>query len=218
MRTPTIQPAHPSQLAGRLVVTALLVTGTACATQPSLPRADTSGAAQQSSVAQPPGAPCPPPGGPGTSGDVSEFGAVRLACVRSGPAVALNHLGGSRPVLVNLWASWCLPCQREMPRLQRAASVAGTRLLLLGVDTLDSTDSARSFLRAVRSTYPQVSDPDGVVRTAIHAVGLPATVVLRADGSVAFRKLGELTESDLITALRAVGVALTPDDLTQRRA
>lgn len=214
MTTPDKRSARLSATRVTAVAAVLLgVTASACATPASGRLA--SGGTQPTSpaVARPPGAPCPAPAGPFTSGHVQVFGAHTLTCLRSGPPVALNRLGGNRPVLVNLWASWCLPCQREMPRLQRAARVAGFRLLVLGVDTLDTTDSARSFLRAVGSTYPQVSDPQGVARTAVHAVGLPATVVLRADGTVAFRKLGELSATDLVTAIRAVGVPLTAAEL-----
>jgi thiol-disulfide isomerase/thioredoxin len=70
--------------------------------------------------------------------------------------VRLSQLGGHRPVLVNLWASWCQPCQQEMPRIEAAARAAGNRLLVLGVDTADSPGSASSFLSAAHITYPQV--------------------------------------------------------------
>lgn len=161
---------------------------------------------QTGTVAPPPGEPCPLPGAAATSGDTSVFGDIALPCLRPGPSVRLASLGGRRPVLVNLWASWCRPCQREMPRLQRAATAAGSRLLVLGVDTEDSLDSARSFLRAISATYPQVVDENGRVRIHLHAVGLPDTVVINAVGDVVFRKLGELSAQDLQTAMRAAGV------------
>lgn len=198
----------------RIATAAMLLTSAAaCAAPVSAPQAPPDSAASASRVAQPPGASCPPADSPFTSGRTQAFGVITLRCLRTGPAVALDHLGGSRPVLVNLWASWCVPCQREMPRLQRAARIGGPRLLVLGVDTLDSTDSARSFLRAVGSTYPQVNDPAGAVRTAVHAVGLPATFVIQADGTVGFHKLGELTAGDLVNALRAAGVTVATGEL-----
>ena len=117
----------------------------------------------------------------------------------------MDTLGGRRPVLVNLWASWCLPCQREMPRLQRLAATTSGRLLVLGVDTEDTANSARSFLRAVGATYPQVVDGAGSLRIHLHAVGLPDTVVIDAGGRVVFRKLGELTNTDLQQAVDRAG-------------
>ena len=92
--------------------------------------------------------------------------------------------------------------------LQRAATQTDGEVLVLGVDTLDSPDSARSFLRAVRVTYPQVVDEDGMLRGVLHGPGLPNTVVVAPDGSIAYRKVGELSVDDLVTALAAVDVTL----------
>ncbi len=109
-------------------------------------------------------------------------------------------------MLVNLWASWCDPCRREMPRLERAASLAGGRLLVLGIDTLDSTRAATEFLAGVRATYPQLSDPNGQVRAHVGAVGLPVTLLIDPSGQVSYRKLGELHPSDLVAVLVKAGV------------
>ena len=97
--------------------------------------------------------------------------------------------------------------------LQRAATQTAGQVLVLGVDTLDSTDSARSFLRAVRVTYPQVVDEAGILRGVLHGPGLPNTVVIAPDGSIAYRKLGELSVDDLAKALAAVDVTLDREAL-----
>jgi len=149
---------------------------------------------------------CPAAGSPAVSGHTSTLGTLTLPCLRPGPRVELARLGGDRPVLLNLWASWCVPCQREMPRLQQAAGRTAGRVQFLGVDTLDSPAAARSFLAAVRVTYPQLLDADGGARARLGAVGLPVTLVLAADGQVAYRRLGELHPADLAAALRAAGV------------
>ena len=211
-----VRPYWPAAVAASLGVLAIL---SSCATTPDAVRSGPRGVAEApSAVPVPAGATCPSPGGPFTSGQAQAFGDITLPCLRSGSSIALNHLTGQRPVLVNLWASWCRPCQREMPRLERVARLARARLLVLGVDTLDTTGSARSFLRAIRSTYPQLSDPSGRVRTAIHAVGLPGTLLLTADGAVAFRKLGELSAGDLVTALQRIGIAITTNQINGTRA
>ena len=151
--------------------------------------------------------PCPPAGSPGVSGHTTALGQRILPCLKPGPAIDLSRLGGGRPVLVNLWASWCLPCQREMPRLEQTYRTYRGRLLVLGVDTEDDPDSARSFLTAVHATYPQVVDADGALRIQLHAVGLPVTVLIRPDGSVGYRRLGELHPADLRAALTAAGLS-----------
>lgn len=174
----------------------------------SAPAAVGTPAAGPSRAGRPALAACPAAGGPATSGRTTAVGPLTLPCLGPGPAVALDKLGGRRPVLVNLWASWCLPCQREMPRLQRTAALAGTRLLVLGVDTLDTRDSALSFLARIRATYPQLSDPDGAVRAQLRAAGLPATVLIGPAGEVRYRKLGELSSADLRVVLERAGVPL----------
>ncbi len=118
-------------------------------------------------------------------------------------------------MLVNLWASWCRPCQREMPRLQRAATGTAGRVQFIGVDTLDQPEAARSFLTVTHVTYPQLVDADGAARARIRAVGLPATLVIAADGHVTYRRLGELRDADLTAALAVVGV--TPEPTSPER-
>ena len=150
--------------------------------------------------------PCPATGSPAVSGQTTALGQRTLPCLKPGPAVDLSRLGGRKPVLVNLWASWCLPCQREMPRLEQTYRAYRDRLLVIGVDTEDDPNSARSFLTAVHATYPQVVDADGALRIQLHAVGLPVTVLIRPDGSIGYRRLGELHPADLRAALTAAGL------------
>jgi cytochrome c biogenesis protein CcmG/thiol:disulfide interchange protein DsbE len=156
---------------------------------------------------------CPRPGSPPLSGDTKALGRGRLRCLGPGPAVDVTTLGGSRPVLVNLWASWCDPCRREMPRLERAATLAGDRLMVLGIDTLDSARSATEFLTAVQVTYPQLADPNGQVRAHIGAIGLPVTLLITPSGQVSYRKLGELHPSDLVAVLAKAGIPARADQL-----
>jgi thiol-disulfide isomerase/thioredoxin len=60
--------------------------------------------------------------------------------------VALRSLRG-RPVVLNFWASWCIPCAHEAPRLVAAAKVHESRVLFMGVDVKDFSSDARKFLR-----------------------------------------------------------------------
>lgn len=164
----------------------------------------------------PAGAECPESGSADLSGHTSALGTAELPCLRPGPSVAVASVGGDRPVLVNLWASWCPPCQREMPRLQRTYAVAGRQVLFIGVDTRDTTASARSFLAAVRVTYPQVVDTDGKVARHVGTVGLPVTLLLDTSGRVAYRRLGEMRPNDIVGALARVGVTVTTQQLADR--
>lgn len=132
-----------------------------------------------------------------------------LACLGSGPARAPSD-GDGRPTLVNLWASWCRPCVQEMPLLQETSERAGDAARFVGIDTLDEQASAASLLEATGVTYQQYDDPDGSVRTALRALGLPVTVVFDAGGREVARKVGEVDQAWLEDALGRADVALTP--------
>ncbi len=136
------------------------------------------------------------------TGTGSGLPALTLSCLTAGPAVNPARLGGS-PVLVNLWASWCVPCQQEMPALQRAYALHGRQVRFLGVDTEDEHDSASDFLAAVGVHYPQVVDDRGDLLHRLGGTGLPVTLVLDAAGKVVYSHRGQLTAPALAKALAA---------------
>lgn len=179
--------------AALMVVSAVAVTSCASPAVRSLP----------DSVAGPGPAPrtpvlaaCP------ATGTGSGLPALTLSCLAGGPAVNPARLGGS-PVLVNLWASWCVPCQQEMPALQRAYAGHGRQVRFLGVDTEDERDSARDFLAPVGVHYPQVVDDRGDLLHRLGGTGLPVTLVLDAAGKVVYSHRGQLTAPTLGKALAA---------------
>ncbi|HEY2175837.1 MAG TPA: TlpA disulfide reductase family protein [Mycobacteriales bacterium] len=126
---------------------------------------------------------CPTPAGTATGRSV--LPAETLACLGGGPSVPLRRITGS-PTVVNFWATWCAPCRGELPDLQRFAKAAAGRVRVIGVDTEETSPSAAlSFLQDARVHFPSVYDPAGRVSHAMGLPGLPGTVLLRADGSVA---------------------------------
>ncbi|TAM93672.1 MAG: TlpA family protein disulfide reductase [Jatrophihabitans sp.] len=139
-----------------------------------------------------PSAPAAPAGG---------LPALRIACLDPGPAVDIARLPG--PAVVNLWASWCYPCQREMPLLQDAAERDHGAVRIVGVNTNDQVGSALSFVAKVGARYEQLSDPTGQLARALNAPGLPYTVSIDAAGAVVWHQAGVLTESDIVAAVRA---------------
>jgi cytochrome c biogenesis protein CcmG/thiol:disulfide interchange protein DsbE len=114
----------------------------------------------------------------------------------------LDELRGT-PVVVNLWASWCEPCQREMPMLA-AATEAHRDVQFLGVDTLDAREGAEEFIAEFGVPFPSLFDPDGVIRTDLDSFGLPVTVFFDAEGNQVGKVDGELSQATLDEHLAAI--------------
>jgi cytochrome c biogenesis protein CcmG/thiol:disulfide interchange protein DsbE len=109
----------------------------------------------------------------------------------------LQALKGT-PVVVNDWASWCGPCRFEFPFLQSQASKHAKAVAFLGVDSDDSSGSAKTFLGELPLPYPSYSDPDKSIRQELHGIGYPATVFYDRAGNVAFTHQGQYrTEAEL---------------------
>ncbi len=107
-----------------------------------------------------------------------------------------------RPVVVNMWASWCGPCRTEAPLLQWAHGRYGDKVAFLGVNAQDSDDAARAFLRRYEVTYPNVVDADGGVAALLSMRGLPTTYVFDRTGRITAAVLGGISEQTLAARLR----------------
>jgi len=110
--------------------------------------------------------------------------ALTLPCLGDGPDVPLRKVTGV-PTIVNFWATWCQPCQQEMPDVSRFAArrAQGTGPRRRHEDP--SQRAALSFLVDVKAHYANVRDQDGQTYRRLGLLGIPGTVLVRADGSVA---------------------------------
>jgi len=109
-----------------------------------------------------------------------------------------------KPVVVNVWASWCAPCRTEMPLLERAARTYEGRVTFLGVASRDDRRDAASFLDEVGVTYPNVFDASGDVRDALRLRGFPTTYVFDADGTLVHSIVGGVSEQQLAAQLEGL--------------
>ena len=108
------------------------------------------------------------------------------------------------PVVVNVWASWCGPCEREAPGLAAVSTEFEGRAQFVGVDIQDFREPAREFITRHGWTYPSVFDPDAEIRNGLGFVGQPVTVIYDRSGNEAFVWSGEVTEDQLREELAAV--------------
>lgn len=88
-----------------------------------------------------------------------------------------------RPLVVNLWASWCLPCRTEMPEISAFAE-ANPEVTVIGVAVQDTEAAARSFADLVQVSYP-LAMGNPAFEAAFPWLGLPATYVIDSSGTVA---------------------------------
>jgi thiol-disulfide isomerase/thioredoxin len=112
-------------------------------------------------------------------------------------------------VLVNFWATWCPPCRREMPSLERLnRKLAGTDFVALAVNVGESADTVFSFLGQLEPgpTFPMLLDRDGKAMEKWPVRGLPTTYVIDRRGRIAYSAIGgrEFDHPAIEAALRAL--------------
>lgn len=155
-------------------------------------------------VATPSLEPCPA----AAPADRTQLPAVTLRCLDGGGDLPLTHLP-ARPYVINLWASWCVPCQQKAPRLAAAAAAARGRVGFLGIDTADEPHSALNFLHDYDLNYPQLADPNSDTMHRLGAPGIPVTVAVDAAGRIVYRRIGQISTTQLAAALHAADPAVS---------
>ena len=108
-----------------------------------------------------------------------------------------------RPVVVNVWASWCGPCRVEAPLLQRAAERYEGSVAFVGVDSRDDVEPARAFIRRYGITYPNLFDQSGAIRTWLGLRGFPTTYVFDRTGRLSASVIGGISEQALAAHIAA---------------
>lgn len=114
--------------------------------------------------------------------------------VIDGGSFTLSETRG-RPVVVNLWASWCTPCREEIPDIS-AFATANPDVTVVGVAVEDAEQTARDFAAEIGATYPLALGTDDF-EDAYPNIGLPATYIVDENGIVTNIHNGIVTEETL---------------------
>lgn len=213
MRTPSIQVATP-WLAVSLLLTGCGAQSASSAGEPVETSPPTSAASptadgsQSSPVASATGVPCPPSNldaRPVADG----LPATVFPCLGPGPEVNLAGLRG-KPVVLNVWASWCPPCREEMPLITDLAADAGDSLVVLGIDVDDDPQAAADY--AAAAGLASVIDTDSITRVTLGWTGPPVTYFVRADGVIAHTSYGAIPDEATLRGLVATHLGVRVAD------
>lgn len=117
----------------------------------------------------------------------------KLALLDGGNFQLGNHKG--KPVLINFFASWCLPCGEEMPAIEKIAHEYGSRgVVFLGVSTDDTDTNASNFVKKHGVTFPVGIDKSTEIQKAYGLYGIPTTYFIDKQGLVNYFHSGSVTE------------------------
>jgi len=123
---------------------------------------------------------------------------LSLQLLDGGSATLAQQRG--KVVVVNFWATWCVPCRTEMPRLQELATqMAGQPFAFYAVDLEESPDQITPFRRELGLTVPILLDDNGDATRIYGVRGLPATFVIDKQGILRQQRLGQLVDGDAST-------------------
>lgn len=106
------------------------------------------------------------------------------------PGLSSGDFADGRPKLLNIFASWCLPCKVEAPQL---AQIAAAGVPIEGISVRDRPEALRAFLAEHGDPYQRIgADDTGAVQVALGSSGVPETYVIDAKGRIRYQHIGDI--------------------------
>lgn len=123
----------------------------------------------------------------------------------SGNSVHLNELKG-KPVLLNFWATWCGPCEVEMPAIEARYERHQAELSILAVNFDEPEKDVRQYAERLGLSFDILLDPGGKIQDLYRVRGYPTTYLVDAEGVIRVHHVGSMSEEQLDSYLQQVGI------------
>jgi peroxiredoxin len=123
----------------------------------------------------------------------------------NGTRASLKDFRG-QPVLINFWATWCAPCELEMPAFQSRYTSSEGSFTILAVNYAEPEERIQQYVDRLGLTFPIVLDPDSKVQRLYNVRGYPTSLLVDADGVIRVYHIGLMSESQLDKYMKDLGV------------
>ncbi|PZF94363.1 TlpA family protein disulfide reductase [Micromonospora deserti] len=204
-----------ARLAALLVPVLLAVAGCTATAEESLPTRQEAANSRPSPfqdcatlTTAPASAPTAAPASAGPTAAAQPLPELTLPCFTGGAPVALRDVPG--PAVINVWASWCPPCRKELPAFQRFSQRAAGQVQVIGVNSQDSRQAAQSIGEDFGVRFPMLVDQGQSLQRALRRNAMPLTVLVDGEGQIRhLDSSGALDDARLAELVRQhLGVAV----------
>lgn len=121
------------------------------------------------------------------------------------PSIKLSDFRG-KVVVLNFWATWCIPCKDEMPLLQKYADALGSSVVVIGINSQEQAPDVKAYIEANHIRFPIALDLSGEITRRFQINGYPTTFFVNQKGILRSEHIGALREDLLLGYLQGVGV------------
>jgi cytochrome c biogenesis protein CcmG, thiol:disulfide interchange protein DsbE len=122
-----------------------------------------------------------------------------------GKNISLASLRG-HIVLVNFWATWCLPCRKEMPEIETAYRAHPGTFIVLAINNREDASLVQRYISELNLDFPILLDPDGAAASAYNVMGLPTSFIIDRAGIIRAANIGGMNRAYIEAQLKDLEV------------